>query len=112
MKAEEVIAQAREAMTGRRVFGEPYEKDGITVIPAARIWVGAGGGGGEAGEEQRQGSGSGFGLIAGPAGAFVIKGEQVDWKPAIDVNRIIVGCQVVAVLALLALRARRRGAKR
>jgi uncharacterized spore protein YtfJ len=29
------------------VFGEPYEKDGVTIIPAARIRGGAGGGGGE-----------------------------------------------------------------
>jgi hypothetical protein len=36
MEVQEVIAQARDALTVKRVFGEPYEKDGLTVIPAAR----------------------------------------------------------------------------
>jgi uncharacterized spore protein YtfJ len=105
MNPEEVLTQAREAMTVRRVFGEPYEKNGVTVITAARITGGAGGGGGEAPSGQGQGSGGGFGLNARPVGAFVIKGDEVAWKPAIDVNRAILGGQILAVIALLTLRA-------
>ena len=105
MNPEEVLTQAREAMTVRRVFGEPYEKNGVTVITAARITGGAGGGGGEAPSGQGQGSGGGFGLNARPVGAFVIKGGEVAWKPAIDVNRAILGGQILAVIALLTLRA-------
>jgi hypothetical protein len=37
MEVHDVIAQARDALTVKRVFGEPYEKDGVTVIPAARV---------------------------------------------------------------------------
>ncbi len=37
MSVEEVIGGVREIMTVRRVFGEPYEKEGVTVIPAARV---------------------------------------------------------------------------
>jgi uncharacterized spore protein YtfJ len=47
MEVHDVIAQARDALTVKRVFGEPYEKDGVTVIPAARVQGGAGAGGGE-----------------------------------------------------------------
>jgi len=36
MEVQDVIAQARDTMTVKRVFGEPYEKDGVTIIPAAR----------------------------------------------------------------------------
>ena len=43
------IEQATDALTVRRVFGDPIEKDGVTVIPAARVHGGAGGGTGEAG---------------------------------------------------------------
>ena len=105
METKEVLAQARDAMTVKRVFGEPYEQNGITVITAARISGGAGGGGGEAPRGEGQGSGGGFGLNARPVGAFVITGNDVTWKPAIDVNRAILGGQIVAVIALLTVRA-------
>ena len=59
MEVQEVIAQARDAITVKRVFGEPYEKNGVTVIPAARVQGGAGGGGGEGPEGQGKGSGTG-----------------------------------------------------
>ena len=101
---EKTIEGAKEAITVRRVFGEPYEKNGVTVIPAARVQGGAGGGTGEGPEGQGRGGGTGFGVNAKPAGAFVIKGDDVAWRPAVDVNRAILGAQVVAVLALLVAR--------
>jgi uncharacterized spore protein YtfJ len=98
---QRVIEQAREAITVRRVFGDPYEKNGVTVIPAARVQGAAGGGGGEGPDGQGMGSGSGFGVQARPAGAFVINGDDVQWRPAIDVNRVIMGGQLIAAAALL-----------
>lgn len=109
MDVQEVIAQARDAISVKRVFGDPYEKNGVTVIPTARVGGGAGGGGGEGtgpqGEGSGKGSGSGFGLSGRPAGVYVIKGEEVRWQPAVDVNKIIVGAQIVAIVALLVFRA-------
>jgi hypothetical protein len=35
----------------------------------------------------------------------VIKGGEVSWKPALDLNRIILMGQVVAIVALLTARA-------
>ncbi|HKN80848.1 MAG TPA: spore germination protein GerW family protein [Actinomycetota bacterium] len=105
MDVNDVIAQARDTLTVKRVFGEPYEKNGVTVIPAARVQGGAGGGGGEGPEGQGKGSGSGFGLNARPVGAFLIKGDEVTWRPAVDLNKVILGAQVVAIVALLAIRA-------
>ena len=96
-----VMAQAREALTVRRVFGDPVEKNGITVIPAARVQGAAGGGHGEGPDGQGMGSGSGFGVQARPAGAFVIHDDDVQWRPAIDANRIIMGGQLIAAAALL-----------
>ena len=108
MDVQEVIGQARDAITVKRVFGDPYEHDGTTVIPAARVVGGAGGGDGEGqgpgGEGSGKGSGSGFGISARPAGAYVIRGDDVSWQPAVDVNRLILGGQVVAGIALLTLR--------
>lgn len=105
MDVQEVIAQARDVITVKRVFGEPYEKNGVTLIPAARVQGGAGGGGGEGPEGQGKGSGTGFGLSARPVGAFLIEGDDVTWRPAVDINRIVLGSQVVAIVALLTIRA-------
>jgi uncharacterized spore protein YtfJ len=114
----EVVEQAREVMTGRRVFSEPYERNGVTVILASRVQGGGGGGAGQEGPaSERQGQtgwGGGFGLSATPVGAFVLRGEEVRWVPAIDVNKVVMGGQLVAVVALLTIRrivaARRRRA--
>lgn len=105
MEVNDVIAQARDTLTVKRVFGEPYEKNGVTVIPAARVQGGAGGGGGEGPQGQGKGSGSGFGLNARPVGAFLIKGDEVTWRPAVDLNKVVLGAQVVAIVALLTIRA-------
>ena len=37
MDFEQTIAGARDAITVRRVYGEPFERNGVTVIPAAAI---------------------------------------------------------------------------
>ncbi len=41
MDVQEIIAQARDAVTVKRVYGEPVEKDGIVLIPAAKVAGGA-----------------------------------------------------------------------
>jgi uncharacterized spore protein YtfJ len=105
MEVQKVLAQARDSMTVKRVFGEPYEKDGVTVIPAARVQGGAGAGGGEDPQGQGKGSGSGFGVTARPVGAYVLREGELSWRPAVDVNRIILGGQAVVIVALLTIRA-------
>jgi uncharacterized spore protein YtfJ len=47
MDVQEFLGQVGDAVTVKRVFGEPYERDGVTVIPAAVVLGGGGGGGGE-----------------------------------------------------------------
>jgi len=99
MKVTEVLSAAKDAITVKRVYAEPYEKDGLTVIPAAVVRGGAGGGTGHD-DKGQDGEGGGFGMIGRPAGAFVVKDGQVDWRPAIDPNRIVamVGLVVIAYL--------------
>ncbi|HEX6326147.1 MAG TPA: spore germination protein GerW family protein [Jiangellaceae bacterium] len=105
MDVQSVMSQARDAITVKRVFGEPYQAEGVTVIPAAKVIGGAGGGEGERPKEQEKGAGSGFGVVARPVGAYLIRGDQVSWRPAVDVNRIVLGGQVVVAIALLTIRA-------
>ena len=99
MDVKDVTGEIRDALSVKRVFGEPYEEDGVKIIPVAKFMGGAGGGGGE-GADQGKGFGSGFGLNARPAGVYVIRDGTVSWRPAVDVNRIVLGGQVVAVDAV------------
>ncbi|HET7420700.1 MAG TPA: sporulation protein [Candidatus Dormibacteraeota bacterium] len=96
-----ILDQVKEVVGGAAVFGQPYEKNGLTVIPAATVM--GGGGGGEQGEAAAA-AGGGAGVMARPAGAFVVKGDEVTWVPAIDVTRTILLGQVVGIIALLSLR--------
>jgi uncharacterized spore protein YtfJ len=102
------VEGARDAMTVKRVYGEPYERNGVTVIPAASVQGGGGGGGGEDAEGQ-SGGGSGFGVRARPVGAYVIRGDDVSWEPAMDLNRTILGGQLLALVALLVVGSIARG---
>jgi len=100
MKIDELVGTAQDAITVRKVFGDPYEKDGLTVIAAARV---AGGGGGGTGQddEGQQGEGGGFGMRAHPAGVYVIKDGAVKWQPAVDPNRLVLAAAAVMVVALV-----------
>jgi len=79
MRVMDVVNQTKAAMRASEVFGTPYEKNGVTIIPAARIAGGAGGGGDQ---QEPQAGGVGFGVSARPVGAFVIKGGEVSWQPS------------------------------
>jgi uncharacterized spore protein YtfJ len=116
---ENLLAQVADNLSVRRAFGTAYEKDGMLIIPVALV---AGGGGGGAGRNRRgdpaagpdsppeaaataddstpqdsgrTGAGGGFGGLILPSGAYVVKGDQVRWVPAVDVT--------IAVLASLSL---------
>lgn len=43
-------------------------------------------------------------MDAAPVGMYVLRGGELSWRPAVDVSRVILGGQVVAVVALLAVR--------
>jgi len=117
-----ILDRIREIVDGAsagRVFGEPVSHEGVVVLPAAKVSGGAGGGSGpgDDGKQPGGGTGGGFGMSAKALGVFVIReGGRVQWQPAVDVNRIVLGGQLVAVAALLLIRslvkARGAGGKR
>ncbi|HEX2027116.1 MAG TPA: spore germination protein GerW family protein [Nitriliruptorales bacterium] len=86
MQLNELVRNAQESISVRRVFGDPYEKDGVTLITAAKVSGGGGGGGGH--DDKAEGEGGGFGMGARPAGAYVVREGKVTWQPAVDVNKL------------------------
>ncbi|MFN8025319.1 MAG: spore germination protein GerW family protein [Acidimicrobiia bacterium] len=108
-RAMQTLDNTRQAILGHRVFGEAYVVGDTTVIPVSIVRGGGGAGSGEGqGEGSSQGSGAGsgggFGINAKPVGVYVVKDGAVDWKPAFDRSKVIIGGQVVAVVALLTVR--------
>jgi hypothetical protein len=133
MDVENLLAKAADNLSVGRAFGTAYEKDGMLIIPVAI--VAGGGGGGTArtrrgslaaasddppGEDARahgatpQDSartevGGGFGGLVLPSGAYVVRGDQVRWVPAVDVTiAVLASLSLVRVLARAWSRQRRR----
>jgi len=115
MKLDEMMTSTRDALSARRVFAEPVERDGVTVIGVAA--VGGGGGGGQ-GQDQKgdHGEGGGFGLGARPVGVYELRDGKVRWIPAVDVNRLLVTLATVLGIFLVTrsriIRARLKAASR
>jgi uncharacterized spore protein YtfJ len=104
----ETIREVVGNTTAGKVFGSPISQDGLIVLPVAKVSGGGGGGGGRGLAEDGSdagGAGGGLGVSAKPLGVFVIKEGRVAWRPAVDVNKVILGAQIVAVTALLVVRA-------
>lgn len=99
---EKLVSQGADAMTVKRVFGEPIAHDGITLIPVARV-RGAGGLGAGTGADESQGAG--YAVTAHAMGTYVIKGDEVRFVPAVDVNRALLTIAgLVAVLGVFVAR--------
>jgi uncharacterized spore protein YtfJ len=113
-----------DLLTVRRVFGEAYERGGVLVVPVAKVLggTGSGWGSGEGGDAadgkdsgygSGEGGGGGLGVRVRPVGVYVLDDQGVHWRPALDLNRIVLGGQLVGMVAVLALsRALRRRRRR
>jgi len=99
MDPQAILQRVEDVMTARRVFGDPVQVDGVTVLPVAT--VGGGGGGGHKEHSPGSEAGVGFGLGVRPAGVFVVRDGDVKWRPVVNVNRVILGGQIVGLAALL-----------
>ena len=97
----------------KTIFGDPVEKDGVTVIPVARARWGVGGGSSSGGNTRANQTGEGTGTGTGgkvtvsPAGYVEVKDGRARFHPIYDpanVTQIIVASGIVAVLVLRAVR--------
>ena len=132
-----ITQAARDSLSVSRAFGPAYERDGVHVIPVARVMggtssaygggalaAGPGGSAGSGGSEQSPhdaaaasgprhvgidasgngdgyAGGGGFGAAIKPLGVVVIDDSGTHWQPTIDINRAILGGQIIAALAVL-----------
>jgi uncharacterized spore protein YtfJ len=124
MDVGNLLAKVGDNLSVRRAFGAAYEKDGMLIIPVAIV---AGGGGAGAArprhgipatgpgsspeggptvrdatpqDPERMEAGGGFGGLVLPAGAYVVKGDQVRWVPAVDTTIVVLASlSLVRVLA-------------
>jgi uncharacterized spore protein YtfJ len=74
--AEKVGATAKVSA----VFGEPVERDGLTVIPVAQAMWGSGAGSGGS-DEDGSGSGAGGGALTRPLGYIELSGSSATYVP-------------------------------
>ena len=135
MDVENLLAKVADNLSARRAFGTADEKDGMLIIPVAIVAGGGGGGTGTArsqrddsaaspgarpgaglaghdtapGDPGRTDAGGGFGGLVLPSGAYVVKGDQVRWVPAVDATVVVLASlSLVRVLARTWTRRRRR----
>jgi uncharacterized spore protein YtfJ len=94
-----------DRVTVSTVFGEPIERDGITVIPVARarFGFGGGGGGGVRGEEHGSGGGGGGGAVVSPAGYLEIRDGVAEYRRIASASDFV-ALAAAAALAAVALR--------
>jgi uncharacterized spore protein YtfJ len=69
-------------VNARYIYGEPVERDGVTVIPVAKAAYGFGGGGGKKAKEG--GLGGGGGVMLTPVGYIEIKHGETRFRPTRD----------------------------
>jgi uncharacterized spore protein YtfJ len=75
----ETVGQRAQVST---IFGEPVEREGVTVIPVGRARFGFGGGGGSGSREGDEGSGGGGGggVAVGPVGYIELHEGSASFK--------------------------------
>jgi uncharacterized spore protein YtfJ len=124
MDTENILARLAENLSVRRAFGAAYEKDGMLIIPVALVAGGGGGGtgarpdgplGAESAEQdsapkdsRRADAGGGYGGLVLPSGAYVVKGDQVRWVPAVDTTILVLASLSLARVLTRAWTRRRR----
>jgi uncharacterized spore protein YtfJ len=105
---ERLASQVGGKAGAKAVFGDAVERNGITVIPVARVRWGVGAGGGEGAEGS--GSGGGGGVVADPIGYIEVTSAGATYRPIPSSfgPAAILGAAVAAAIVLRALARFRR----
>ncbi len=92
----QTVGQSAQVST---IFGEPVEREGVTVIPVAKARFGFGGGGGSGTREGNEGlgGGGGGGSVVSPVGYIELHDRSAEFK------RISTPTDVLALVAAASL---------
>ncbi len=97
--------------SAQAVFGAPVEKDGVTIVPVARVRYGVGGGGGrgrggkkrDADSADQVGYGHGGGVQAAPVGYIELRGGETNYKRIADPTRTMAVALLFPLVGALSL---------
>ncbi len=127
-KVKEVMEKFKSTANVKAVFGEPYEKDGVTIIPVAKVFMSGGGGTmcwgkmwkkmkgmkEETGKEEEKsedmakaapGGWGGF-VKSMPAGYIKVKDGQAEYVEIWDKNKMMMlgGMAIMGAFGLMAMK--------
>jgi uncharacterized spore protein YtfJ len=112
MDTQDLITKVTETVqknaNTKAVFGDPIEKDGVTVIPVSKVSYSGGGGGGqgkEPREEKVEGSGMGLGLHIknSPVGYIEIKGGEAVFKRISSKEKLFLMGTVLGIFGMMSI---------
>ena len=86
------------------VFGEPVEREGLTVIPVARARFGFGGGGGSgsrAADGSGAGGGGGGGGVVSPVGFIEVRDGSAEFRRILTPIDLLPAVAAASILAVL-----------
>lgn len=98
---ERLANQLGITAAARNIYGEPIEREGVTVIPVAKAAYAFGGGSGK--EEKQEGSGGGGGVKLTPVGYIEIKRGVTRFRRTRDPLVYVSTMAAIAPLVLFAL---------
>jgi uncharacterized spore protein YtfJ len=106
-----VIDRLAERLGGKAsvsaVYGSPIERDGITVIPVARIRLGFGAGSGRGrsreASEEGSGEGGGGGMTASPMGFIEIAGGTARFQRIADASSLLPLAPLIVAIGFASL---------
>lgn len=103
---ERIGAAVGERAQVSTVFGEPVQRERVTVIPVAKARFGFGGGGGSGarGEgEEGSGGGGGGGVVVSPVGYIEVRDDGAEFR-RIHTRTDVIALAATASVAALALK--------
>jgi len=100
---ERLADKVSRTASSTTVYGAPVERDGITVVPVAKVRYGFGGGSGRKPRDE-EGSGGGGGVYARPVGYIEIKDDSSQYRPIRDPAAMVPVIAVGGLVGIVALR--------
>jgi uncharacterized spore protein YtfJ len=84
------------------IFGEPVQREHVTVIPVAKARFGFGGGGGSGSRERDEGSGGGGGggVAVSPVGYIEVRDDGAEFKRILSRTDVVALAAAASVAAL------------